>query len=94
MRMMYRASLPCMHHTTARQRGPRLACRLHDSLQSPHAVLSERSASYDIRASEVQKWISKQRSALPTLGSELAKTRDGPSAEDLEVIYSFTERNL
>ena len=82
LRMIYRASL---HHTAARQRGWGVAYRLKSTRQTNCAVLFERPASHETRAAELQDWITKQRSALPALGKELKKTKDGPNAADLEV---------
>ena len=86
MRILYRASLPCMHHTAARLRVPRLACRLSSSRETPQVALFERPGYYDIRAAELRDWITRQRLALPAFAAELEKTKDGPNAEDLEVI--------
>ena len=87
IRTIYRASL---HHTAARQRGWGGANRLKSTRQASSAVLFERPASHDTGAAELQDWITKQRSALPALGKELEKTKDGPTAADLEVIILRT----
>ena len=86
MRMLYRASLPCMHHTAPRQRVYRAASSLGSSKETLQTVLFERPASHEARAAELRDWIDRQRSALPALAAELEKTKDGPNAEDLEVM--------
>ena len=73
-----------MQHRAILQRGFGTTCKLSNAKYTPHAVLSERPAIYDIRAAELQDWITTQRSALPDIGAELQKTKDGPNAEELE----------
>lgn len=85
MRIIYKASLLCMHHTAPRQRVSRAAIRLSSSRETPQFLLFERPGCYETRAAELREWITKQRSALPALAAELEKTKDGPTAEDLEV---------
>jgi len=73
-----------MQHRAIFQRGFGTTCKLSNAKYTPHAVLSERPATYDIPAAELQDWITRQRSALPDIGAELQRTKDGPSAEELE----------
>ncbi len=87
MRMIYRATLPCMHHTAPRQRVFVAAARPSSAIDPLRNVLFERPASHDTSTAELRDWINKQRSALPALAAELEKTKDGPNAEDLEVVF-------
>ena len=90
MRMIHGISLPCMQHRALLQRGFGTTRKLSNAKYTPRAVLSECPATYDIRAAELQDWITRQRSALPDIGAELQNTKDGPSAEELEASKALT----
>ena len=84
MRHAWRLSQPCLRNAS-RLRG--LPSRSNSTTKSHkhHAVLFESPAIHEAKASKLQTWVKRQRSALSQLGPELEKTQDGPGAEDLEV---------
>ena len=76
---------PCPHHGQTLTRGGSIAYHIKRKITALQAILSESPVAYVTKASELQTWVTRHRSALPHVGAELEKTQDGPSAEELEV---------
>ena len=84
MRHAWTLSQPCLRNAS-RLRGLPSRCNSTKTSYRDHAVLFENPAIHEAKATTLQTWVKRQRSALSQVGPELEKTQDGPGAEDLEV---------
>ena len=84
MRHAWRLSQPCLVKARG-MRGLSSRCKSTKKSYRHYAVLFESPVIHEAKASRLQTWVKRQRSALSQVGPELEKTQDGPGAEDLEV---------